>query len=249
MATVTLPAWWGVEQLVGHLAAELAFLGVCGVVAGLGQWPASRAAVHVDVLHADQPGAVRFGRGEHTGLEGREFLHPTLVRWVQRLIHEAGAAGDVDGELSIGGVAAHDLNVIGYSGGAGAIDHPYGLAAAKQGVQGGQADGAGTEDDVTRHAVHTLLKTLASTGVAPAGVVGRGSSRLYNNRPERAEKVTAPLALKMVTCSSTGIPASVVTIQPSAHSGGIATPTTSGVGFEREASQLGRRPTRHRSML
>ena len=86
-----------------------------------------------------------FSRGEHPGLQGREFLHPTLVRRVEGLVDDLGAAGGIDGELWVGGVAAHDLNVIGYSGGAGAVDHPYGLAAAKQGIEGGEADGAGTE--------------------------------------------------------------------------------------------------------
>jgi hypothetical protein len=75
-----------------------------------------------------------FSRGEHPGLQGRELLDPTLVRWVEGL--NLGAAGHIDGELWVGGVAAHDLNVIGYSGGAGAVDDPYALAAAKQGIEG-----------------------------------------------------------------------------------------------------------------
>ena len=160
----------GVEQLGGHLAAQLPLLGVCGVVAGLGQRPASWAAVHVDVLHADQPGAVGFRGREHASLEGRELLHPTLVRRVHGLIDDLGAAGDVDGELWVGGVAAHDLNVIGYSGGAGAVDHPYRLAAAEQGIEGGEADGTSAEDDVAGSAGHAV-----SFSVAPAGLtVDRG---------------------------------------------------------------------------
>jgi hypothetical protein len=35
------------------------------------------------------------------------LLHPTLIRRVQRLIHHPGAAGDLNGELRIGGVATH----------------------------------------------------------------------------------------------------------------------------------------------
>ncbi len=56
-----------------------------------------------------------------------------------------------------------------------------------------------------------------------ASGVSRAGSSCCRRTPERAEKVTAPLAPKMVNCSSTGIPARVVTIQPSAHSRGMAT--------------------------
>ena len=66
------------EALLGHPAAERSLLGVRGVVTSLGQWPTCRAPVHVDVLHADQPGPVNFSRGQHPGLQGRELLHPTL---------------------------------------------------------------------------------------------------------------------------------------------------------------------------
>lgn len=65
------------EQLGGHLGSEFPFLGVCGVVAGLGQWPTSGAAIHIDVLHADKPGPVGLRGGKDTVLECWEFLHPT----------------------------------------------------------------------------------------------------------------------------------------------------------------------------
>ena len=54
-----------------------------------------------------------------------------------RMVNRSGTArvpDDVNGELWIGGIAAHNLNVIRYSGGAGAVDHPYRLAAADQGI-------------------------------------------------------------------------------------------------------------------
>ena len=50
----------------------------------------------------------------------------------------------------IAGVAADHLDLLWYAGGAGAVDHPDGLAAATQGVQRGEADRAGAEDDVPR---------------------------------------------------------------------------------------------------
>ena len=86
MATCDPSGLVGGEQLAGHLAAELALLGVRGVVAGLGQRPAGRAAVHVDVLHADQPGAGGLGGGQHAGLQGRELLDPPGVRRVEGLV-------------------------------------------------------------------------------------------------------------------------------------------------------------------
>ena len=164
-----------------------------------------------------------FGRGEHAGLQGRELLHPPLVWRVEGLVDHLGAAGDVDGELRIGGVAAHDLNPIGYSGGAGAVDHPYGLAAAEQRIEGGETDGAGTEDDVTWQRWSCCAFDLASTGLTAPSGWGRDRSSTYNSRPERAEKVTAPAGAEDGELLLNGDPTSVVTVQPSAHSGGIAT--------------------------
>ena len=179
----------GVEQLGGHPAAESALLGVGGVVAGLGQWPSRWAAVHVDVLHADQPGAMGFGSGEHAGLEGRELRHPTLIWRVHGLIHHLGAAGDVDGELRIGGVAAHDLNPVRYSGGAGAVDHPYRLASAEQRIKGGQPDGTGAEDHVTGSADHALSFSVAPTGsCVDCGLGARPGSSTLGSTPDSAEK-------------------------------------------------------------
>jgi hypothetical protein len=71
------------------------------------------------------------------------------------------------------------------------------------------------EDDVTCGAAHVLPTTAASTRAVPVGALCMGRSQ-YNKSPERAENVTAPLAPNMVNCSSTGIPARVVRIQPSA---------------------------------
>ena len=156
MATDTRPALVGVEQFVGHPAAESSLLGVCGVVAGLGQWPAGWAAVHVDVLHADQPGPWACAAASTPACRaGKSSTHCAVGR-VQGLVDDLGSVGDVDGEPWVGGVAADDLDLLGYGGGAGAVDHPHRLTAAKQGVQGGEADRAGTEDDMTRRAVHTL---------------------------------------------------------------------------------------------
>ncbi len=64
----------------------------------------------------------------------------------------------------------------------------------------------------------------ARVGSVTGGLaVWRAGSSCCRRIPERAEKVTAPLAPKMVNCSWTGIPARVVTIQPSGHNSGMAT--------------------------
>ena len=151
-----------------------------------------------------------------------EIFHPTRVGRIEGLLDDLGSAGDVDGETCVGGVAPDDLDLIGYGGGAGAVDHPHGLAAAEQSLRGGEADRAGAENDVTRSPAHRLPTTAASTRALPAGALRTGRIPC-NNSPESAEKVAAPLAPNIVNCSSTGIPARVVTIQPSAQSSGIAT--------------------------
>jgi hypothetical protein len=71
------------KQLGGHLGSQLSLRGVCGVVAGLGQWLASRAAIYVDVLHADKPGPVGLRGGKDAGLERWKLLHQTRVRRVE----------------------------------------------------------------------------------------------------------------------------------------------------------------------
>jgi hypothetical protein len=100
------------EQLGGHLGSEFPLRGVCGVIAGLGQWPASRAAIHIDVLHTDKPGPLGLRGGKDTGLEGWEIFHPTRVGRIEGLVDDLGSAGDVDGETCVGGVAPDDLDLI-----------------------------------------------------------------------------------------------------------------------------------------
>ena len=114
----------GGEQLAGHPPAQLALLGVGGVVAGLGQRPAGRAPVHVDVLHADQPGPGGLGGGQHAGLQGGELLGPAGVGRVEGLVDDAGAWATAVVKPGSRGVAADDLDVVGNAGGAGAVDHP-----------------------------------------------------------------------------------------------------------------------------
>jgi hypothetical protein len=172
---------------------------VRGVVAGLGQRTARRTPVHVDVLHADQPGALGFSSGEHPRLQCRKLLHPTLIRRVQRLIHHPGAAGDVNGELRIGGVATHHLDLLRYSGGARAVDHPHGLPTAEQGIEGGTADRAGTKNDITDSAVNALSFSLApAASASTVALEARTGSSTFSSTPERTEKATAPAAFWMV---------------------------------------------------
>jgi hypothetical protein len=86
------------------------------------------------------------GGREHAGLQGGDQLHPLVVGRVESLVDDLGALGGGGGKPRVAGVAAEDLDVVGDGGGAGAVDHPHWLPAAAQGVQGGQADGAGSED-------------------------------------------------------------------------------------------------------
>ena len=65
-----------VHRAFGHPGAQLAFLGVGRIGAGLGKGLAGGTPVHVDVLHADQPRAGGLGGCEHPGLQGGEQLHP-----------------------------------------------------------------------------------------------------------------------------------------------------------------------------
>ena len=47
----------GAQEFFCHLGAKAPFPGVGVVGSVLGQWTSCRAPVHVDVLHAHQPGA------------------------------------------------------------------------------------------------------------------------------------------------------------------------------------------------
>jgi hypothetical protein len=133
-------------ELASHPGAKLPLLGVGGTGAGLGQGLAGRAAVHVDVFHADQPGAAGLGGGEDAGLQAGEQLDPLVVGRVEGLVDDLGAAGGGGGEGRVAGVAAEDLDVVGDRGGPRAVDQPHPLTPAAQGVQGGETDRAGPKD-------------------------------------------------------------------------------------------------------
>jgi hypothetical protein len=164
----------GGEQLARHAGAQLALLGVGRVRVGLGQGQAGGAAVHVDVFHADQPGASGLGSGEHAGLQAGEALDPLVVGRVEGLVDDLGALGGGGGEGGVAGVAAEDLDLVGNRGGAGAVDHPYGLAAAAQRFHGGQADRAGPEDHLPWRGAHDR----SGPGVAGERVPGSGDHRV-----------------------------------------------------------------------
>jgi len=60
----------GGQELTGHPGAQLSFLCLGGIRAGLGQGLAGGRPVQIDVLHADQPGAAGVGGGQDAGLRG-----------------------------------------------------------------------------------------------------------------------------------------------------------------------------------
>jgi hypothetical protein len=124
----------GGQQLAGHPGAQLPFLGVGGIGTGLGQGLAVGTAVHVDVLHADQPGPTGLG-GQHAGLQAGEQLDPLVIGRVESLVDDLGTLGGGRGKAWVAGVAAEDLDVVGNWGGAGAVDQPHPFTPAAQGFQ------------------------------------------------------------------------------------------------------------------
>jgi hypothetical protein len=120
----------GGEEVPGHPAAQRPLLGVCRVVAVLGERAAGGSPVHVDVLHAHQPGAGGFGGGEHARLQGGELFRPAVIGRVEGLVHDMGALADSGREARVAGVAPDHLDAVGHRGDAGTINHADGLAAA-----------------------------------------------------------------------------------------------------------------------
>src|SRR6185369_6035521 len=107
---------------------------------------------------------------------GRGTAPPIVVGRVEGLVDDPGAAGGGGGEGGVAGVAAEDLDVVGDRGGAGAVDQPGGLAAATQGVQGGQADGPGPEDHMLWLGIHAASAPSVARDRVP-GLVTTGSWR------------------------------------------------------------------------
>jgi hypothetical protein len=138
----------GREQVPRHPAPQLSLPGVGVMSPVLGERPAGGASVHVDVLHADQPGAGGLGGGDHTSLQGGELCDPLVVRRVEGLVDDGSTLRHRGGEGGVAGVAADDLDVVADPGVPGAVDQPDGLTTAPQRLEGGQADRAGPEDHV-----------------------------------------------------------------------------------------------------
>ena len=88
----------------------------------------------------------------------------------------------------VGGVAADDVDLVGDGGGAGAVDHPHRLPAPKQGIEGGEADRAGAEDDVTGRAGHDVAHDRG-VGASSAGrrAVAHGQQRVQQQTGQGGE--------------------------------------------------------------
>src|SRR4051812_48751426 len=86
------------EEVAGHPGPQPPFGGVGGVGTVLGERSAVGAAVHVDVLHADQAGAGGLSRGEYAGLQWGPLRRPLVVWRVEGLVEHGGALGDGAGE-------------------------------------------------------------------------------------------------------------------------------------------------------
>src|SRR3954470_16685500 len=152
-------------------------------------------------------------------LQGREPRGPLGVGRVEGLVDDTGTPGGCGGEARIASVTPDHLDVVGNGGVAGSVHEPHPLAPASERLEGRDADRPGPEDDVLSGS-HTVASIPASSdGSSPVVRTGR---RTWSRRPDKAEKVSAPKAPKIVNCSSTWIWPRVVTVQPSAHRAGIA---------------------------
>lgn len=185
----------GLEQLARHPPAQPPLRGVGVVGPVLGERVSGRAAVEVHVLHADQPSLGGLGGGERTGLQPGELGRPQGIGRTHRLVDHGSPAGCIRGECRIPGVPADDFDVVGHAGVPGPLDQSDGLAAAAQRVEGGQADRAGPEYDVScgGHGVASLgVWDARSDSVSARPGAWRGGRIRWSRNPDRAENVTAP---------------------------------------------------------
>ena len=176
MATSTRPARCAPSRSRAIWPRSRPLPGVRPVRAALGEWPSVRSPVHVDVLHADQPGAIRLGGGQTPACRPGNSLHPPGVRGVEGLVDHRRAAGDVGGEAGSAASPPTTSTPSGTAGGTAAVDHPHGLAAPAKGIHGGETDAP-----VPKTTCRAALMT--PPGPAPAwpgwrrGVHGVGGTR------------------------------------------------------------------------
>jgi hypothetical protein len=138
-----------------------------------------------------------------------KLLRPTVVRRVQRLIDDASAMRRRRREGRIGDVAGDGLDARHRLAKPRAIDDTHRLTATGQRLDDGHPDGAGAEHDMV-HGVHHA--TGARAGVKRA-----------TRTPLSSMNTSAPPAPNTVNWSSTPIPVTDATDQPSAKSTGITT--------------------------
>ncbi len=104
------------EQLDCHAASQFSLLGVRVVCAVFGEGMPVGSAVHVDVLHAHQSGAVRAGGVEHRALHRGELLDPLRVRRVECLVDHCGSRAGCGSEFEVASVATDYLDAVRDSG-------------------------------------------------------------------------------------------------------------------------------------
>ena len=202
------PGVVGGHQVAGHRGADAALAGVGVVGAVLGERPSVGAPVHVDVVHRDQARAGGLGGGDRRRLQAGELLRPAVIRRVQCLVDDASAARRRRREGGIADVAGDGLNARHRLAQPGAVDDAHRLAAAGQRLGDGHPDGAGAE--------HDMVDGVHHAAGARAGV------KRASRRPLSSVNSSAPPAPNTVNWSSTPMPVTDATDQPSAKSTGIA---------------------------
>ena len=205
---VDLPLLVGAEEGVGHGGPGRRLLGGGVSRHRLDQAAPVGCAVGVKVVEDHQPCPGADGSCEDPLLKGWELLRPAGVgAGVETEGDAIGPGTDGGGERGVGCVAGNNLGV--GQGVAVPVDRDDMVARGDELADQVTAHLTGTEDDVTAHDASREVGACWRE---------RGRVRSTSGRTEvRRATTRAPLAPKTVNCSSTPMPARVVTVQPAAQ--------------------------------
>jgi hypothetical protein len=174
---------WGLHQLFGHPGADRAFARVGCVVQILGEQATVGGPVHVEVLHCYELRPCVRRPLQNPRLQPGEQLGPLVVGRVEGEVDYRCPFAGLSGEGLIRGVASHDLDALGHTRPAAAVDHPDAFTLAHEFIHYRQTHGPGTENDVKLPVVAHLrfpspawlFAASARYGLAEANWSGRGA--------------------------------------------------------------------------